>query len=363
MSQSCSTCGRPPENVCSPCAAGDPPPERLADLQAERDAARRKRLDKLVADVRRDLADLPELYTLLPLFRGLTSGPSEQQGPSVGPRSRPPLNLALVDLADRRHKADADPYRGDAALDRMPHRWRDGQGRMVESPGALRLGPLAILASWSRATSDALWDAGVTHDELGVEACTALCDEAPVRARRLTAQGPCSADPRGHRVETTVAGECAFLLQHLTWCSEQQWFDELAADTKRIRRDLQAATGERDEPTSLPCTVCGWQMQGMGDYDAERGRYPWYRCTGCSKAITTQAELDRVEQKARDVVTLRYAAEELGRPLSTLKEWRQQKLLEPVGRDARGSLYSLTAIRKVGASVRNGVRSVSSGRQ
>ena len=306
---------------------------------------------KLLAELRRHLAEIPELYVLLPLFTQPGSGTGEP--PPGGNPSRPPLNLDTIDLLDIREKPNAELFRRDSDLDRRDWQWQDRAGRLVTEPGRRRQGVLPVLTSWVRVFDEELDHSEGYQPPWAREACCGACTIEYADHSDLV--GCCVGSLRPHPWSVrTVVGECSFLAQHVDWAAKQQWFDELVADVKRVRRDLQGVTGERDEVVDLPCTLCGWQMRGMGDYDADRGRHPWYQCTGCDKAITTQAELDRVQRKARDVVTLRYAATEVDRPLSTLKEWRQQGLIQPVGRDSRGSLYSLASITKVKASVKRG---------
>lgn len=302
----------------------------------------------------RDLRQIPELFALLPVFLlpGTGTQPDGFGGGKAG--SRPAAAPAVVDLLDRRQKPDADPYRDDAELDRMPHRWRDGHGRMVESPGEPRLGVLPTLASWSRAVSDGLWEAGVTHDELGVEACTRLCDEAPVRARRLQTEGPCGGIARQHRTAATVSGECAFLLEHVTWISRQRWRTELAADVTAIRRALRAAVREHD-PIQLKCTIetCGWPVEAQA-VDPETGEAGYYRCTGCGRTWS-RAEVSRLYDRQQPM-SLAECAEILGRPVKTLHHWRGKDWIRPVGRDHRGALFSLSDVQDVAFSTINGIK-------
>jgi hypothetical protein len=47
---------------------------------------------------------------------------------------------------------------------------------------------------------------------------------------------------------------------------------------RKIWADVRRAIGDRDEML-LKCDQCGWNLEAMGEYDPERRRYPWYRCT------------------------------------------------------------------------------------
>jgi hypothetical protein len=228
---------------------------------------------------------------------------------TLSTRSKPPVSLALIDLTDTREKPDADPVRGDYDLDRRA--------------GGRRQGVLPTLAAWTRLVDGELWDEAREHDPLA---------ETP-----------------------TVASECGFLLTHLEWIVEQQWANEIADDVRRIRLDLMHAVGERDAE-KFSCETCGWEMEPQGDYDQELKRYPWYRCTGCHATLTTAAEVDRLSADAADYVTLKYAAKQLGKDWATLRSWKKQGWIKPVGRDQRGSIYSLNAIRGVSISIQKGVR-------
>lgn len=253
--------------------------------------------------VHRSLIEIPDLYSLLPLFTGLMSGSGEPSGGGGNP-SRPPANLALVDLTDTREKPDAEAQRTDYDLDRMA--------------GGRRQGVLPTLASWTRLVDGELWDEGIEHDDP-------------------------AADP-------TVVSECAFLLTHLGWCSEQQWFDELAADVKSIRRDLRDAVRERDEEP-LRCFVegCGWGVDRVQPAGAE---FPWYRCSGCG-TTWSHLEVYRLHERQKPM-RLSACAESLGRPLSTLKEWRQQGWLRPFAREGSTSLYRLVDVQQVALRVQHG---------
>lgn len=305
--------------------------------------------------LRRNLGELPELYALLPTFLLPGTRASDDDRHAVGGNpSRPTVNLDVADLLDTREK-DAERKRTDYDIDRRATRWRDGNGKMTGSPAARRRGILPTLSSWVLMVDEDLDGTAGYVSPWVREACCGAC--FVVFAGQSETHGCCVGSLRPHPWgDRTVSGECSYLLSHLDWIVDQQWSDEIAADVKKMAADLRRETRQPIEEAPLPCLYCGWQMQGMGDFDTERHRYPWYRCTGCRKSITTQAELDRVQRKANDTVTLRYAAEELSRPFSTLREWKQRGWIQPLGKDSRGHVYSLAAIRKVGDSVRNGQR-------
>ena len=216
-----------------------------------------------MTDTRKQLAAIPDLYCLLPLFVLPGTG-SDDDGRAKASPKRPPGSLAVLDLLDTREKPDADPTRQDFDLDRRA--------------GARRQGVLPTLASWSRLVDSELWDEGREHT-------------------------PPSDSP-------TIAGECGFLLEHLRWAEDHRWFDELAADVAGIHRDLMRAVREPD-PIALVCTIpgCGWGVINEG---------PYFRCTGCGKT-TSPLEAYRMAEKKRPK-TIRECAVQLNVSVRTLRK-------------------------------------------
>ena len=280
---------------------------------------------KLADQLRADLADIPDLYERAWWFlAGVRCGdPSPIGGPSG---SRPPIDLGVLDLLDEREKRDTPPTRRDAICDdRRKRSWQDHADRTITEPASRRQGVLPTLSSWVRDVDSARWDDGDEH-------------QSPPTQR-------------------TVTGECGWLVESLDWITEQPWLPDMATDIRRIRDDLRAVTRDHSiTREAKPCPQCGWNMVGRGEYDTKRNRHPWYQCTGCDMTLTTAAEIDRLHAQARDYVTLRHAAGVLGRPLETLRHWRKQGWVTPRGRDERGDLYSLAALKITAQSVRNGKR-------
>ena len=110
--------------------------------------------DKLTAQLRRDLQQIPDLYTLLNLFtvRGRTG---ENTGHTT-PGSRPPLDLDVLDLTDQRPKPDTPETRlGDhkygsgLEADQTQWAWTDGKGRVITEPARRREGIIPTLAQWT----------------------------------------------------------------------------------------------------------------------------------------------------------------------------------------------------------------------
>ena len=249
-----------------------------------------------MTDTRKQLAAIPDLYALLPLFLLPGTGTDDDGRAKASPK-RPPGSLAVLDLLDTREKPDADPTRQDFDLDRRA--------------GARRQGVLPTLASWSRLVDSELWDEGREHT-------------------------PPSDDP-------TVAGECGFLLEHLRWAEDHQWFDELAADIAGIHRDLMRAVREPD-PIALRCPICTHEVETM----ANGG---WFRCLGCDHRWS-RMEAHRLYERQKPM-TLAECAESIGRPVKTLHHWKAQGLLKPVGRDAGGALYRLADVQAAALGLNN----------
>lgn len=250
---------------------------------------------------RRDLTDLPSLYSLLPLFAQPGSSGEERRA-STNP-SRPPTNLGVVDLLDTREKAGSSPVRDDYNLDKRA--------------GARRQGILPTLGSWVRLVDGELHDEGREH---------VSPDEA-----------------------ATVASECAFLLLHLGWVHDQTWFGELAADVKRMREDCRQAIGEPG-PSILVCTVvtCGWSIEALDGGKAAR-------CTGCGREWSNR-ELERLHLEQQPM-TLAEIAPHVNKPVGTLYDWASKKKLwiKPVARDNGVSLFLLLDVQRAALGIRPGV--------
>lgn len=259
---------------------------------------------KIQATVHSHLTEIPELAAQLDVMPGRGGSRDPEMRSSTPSPKRAPLNLGHLDLADSRLK-DCEP----------------GQIPEVE-----RLGILPYLQMWQMLVFGELEDSGHHPDR--------CCPNS---------------------IDHTIAGEIAWLITHLTQILD--WHDDFPADIRRMRNRLRHELRIRPErATSADCPKCGWEMDGQGDYEKELRRYPWYRCRGCAHTITTAAELDSAARAATDLVTLKYAAKELGKPFSTLRRWKQAGWILARGKDRRGEIYSLNAIRIVSQSVEPGKR-------
>lgn len=244
--------------------------------------------------LRQHLEQIPDLYALLGLFVVKGSTGDVVLGSPMG--SRPPMDLAVIDLLDTREKPDAEVTRTDAEIDRLA--------------GARRQGVLPTLASWVRLADGELWDFGIEHD---------APSETP-----------------------TVASECAFLVHHIDWIAEQQWVDELADDVRRIRGELRSVTRDRDiEDLHLACTSCGWHdIQSMGNGT-------WFRCTGCDQTWT-EAELSKHAERARPR-PLKACAEVHGVSVRTLRRAIERGELKHVAADGSTRLFDPLDVAAVAA--------------
>lgn len=249
---------------------------------------------------RRYLADIPELYALSGryILPG-TKPPDPDARPGSNSPARPPANLDVIDINDARFK-EYEP--GDDPADAIQ-----------------RLGILPHLQLWQMLVFGELSDIGKT----------------PPR---------CCIDTDDH----TVAGECGWLDR---WLPETvNLHPDFPAVIRKLHRRLEVACRIPVTPPRI-CPDCGWEMLGQGDYDNELQRYPWYKCMGCPNTLTTAAELARTEKSAEDFVTLRYAAELLGKPYATLRTWKHRGFIRSIGKDARGNIYSFQAVARVAESM------------
>jgi hypothetical protein len=329
----CQHCGC--ESDTDPCSRCQSETHWAGSDRAAREASPDVRA-QLTAEIRGQIHDaltnLPDAYALLALFMLPGSAPVDPDGIS-GTRSpaKPPLRLEVIDLLDVREKPDAAPIRiaatdpsardhADIDTDRRDYQWRDGRKKMTGSPAARRLGILPTLVQWVRLVDGELWDDGIEHGEL---------TGAP-----------------------TVASECSWLLVHLGWIIEQQWADEMAVDLTTMFDDVRRATGwTAEEPDR--CPKCGWIVEA-------RDGGAWYSCTGCPETWAMHAEISKLMARQEYVMTLRACAAEVGRPLSSLKEWRSRGWINPCAESNRGvSLFDVREVEEVHKRVVPGRPSVS----
>lgn len=258
------------------------------------------RNDQTLAQVRRDLGQIPDLYTLLNLF--IVRGPSGEVSLGAPMGSRPPIDLGVRDLMDEQEKAKAPVTRERPDIDRMDHRWRGGDGKMHTSPGTREQGVLPTLSQWVREVDSARWDDGDEH-----------------------------LNPPTQR---TVPGECGWLIESLDWIVEQPWFSEFAQDLASIRRDLKSAIRDYGmQDLRLACTHCGWP-----EIEAMSGG-TWYRCKGCERSWP-RAELSKMAERKRPRA-LKRCAEYLNVPHRTLRYLVAEGRLKHVARDGNANLYNV----------------------
>ena len=247
---------------------------------------------------KRDLMSIPDLYALLPMFAEPGVGATGEGG-SGKPGSKPPVNLAVLDLLDTREKPDSDPQRLDWELDRMA--------------GSRRQGVLPTLASWVRLVDGEMWDESAEHEP-----------------------------PNDY---PTVATECGFLLANFGWIAEQQWFNELADDVKAIRRDLREATHNHDVTEHLTCIQpgCGWDVKPMDGGS-------WFKCSGCGESWG-RIELHKMAERKRPR-PLKECADLTGTPHRTLRYLVAEGELRHVARDGNRCLYDIQDVVVAAAKVK-----------
>ena len=240
--------------------------------------------------LRDGLRDLPELGAL-----AVTTLPGEHLGGEGGrsvPGSRPPLNIAALDLLAVRASAVVvgDPI-GEADL-----AYRIGSRKQ-----ALR----DSLEAWC-------W---LAHDEM-------LDDH----------EQPASVD------HPSVSEACAWLLRHLVWILDQQWVDELALDVALMVRECRAILRER--PAYRP--RC--QREGCGGRLHEDGAT--WRCDTCQHAAGDERLTLRQVVAQQRPMTVGELVRAFGWSTKTVESWIQRENLRPIDVDARPRRYHvLDALR------------------
>jgi predicted RNA-binding Zn-ribbon protein involved in translation (DUF1610 family) len=265
--------------------------------------------------VRQQLADIPDLYTQLQLFKIPGSAPPDPDARkgSTNP-SRPTVRLEVVDLLDERtEKAGSDePVTRDLELDKLAGSSVSREQAKTGQPLAYgrierRLGILPTLGLW-------------------VMMCrTEMLDQ------HLTAPRCCE-DSDGH----TVAGECSWLLDHVDWILE--WHKDFAEDINVMHQDLQRVCGIRREKP-IPCRACGGKVEG-------RDNNAWFLCLGCGKSWLWEAELARMNAAGSKMRTLAQIADEKHLSLKMLKNMARTRFL-PTGHDRKGvALYDADVVER-----------------
>jgi hypothetical protein len=258
------------------------------------------------------LAAIPDAYANLADFIYADSAPPDpDHRRASNTPTRTPANLTVLDLLDTREKPDVPPTRrGDN---------QHGNPLADDHMAGRRQGILPTLTSWVREIDGAMWDEGDEH------------------------QNP--------PTQRTVPGECEWLADNLDWIQAQPWAHEFHDDIHRILTDINTATGTRPEP-QLRCPKCEWHVE-------PRDKGTWYICTGCNWTWTMANEINRLLTAQSDhanALTIPQLAQELERPISTLKEWRARGWILPISKTRRGYVYDLATVQRVAASIRNGVR-------
>lgn len=324
--KSCSTCGRPPESSCEPCLSGNPPPERSADLQAQRVADERARLARVLGQARADLVALPDL--LDELTRCLTERSGETGGGHHKVTGSPaPLRLPVVHLVDTRQKPSwhgEDPRSPRWALRWVDEDGADQQHLYPSQPAALeaydRLDPVA--------RPSASVDPWRASDQYGVAPMLetwvrVVFEEMPEDDRPLLTE------------TATVRSEVSTLLEVWVWICEQLWAEELALDVAKSAGQVRSALGIRPGPR-YRCPHCGEHAQlveggflacgtkgheqSVRDLEAQYRRRPPAR-TGDLAAEFSDDPADAERLAAR------------------IRKWAERRQIRPVRTEGRAALY------------------------
>jgi hypothetical protein len=275
VTQPCDNCGTPTENpTCDRCLgyqawatdSGNPRPE------SGRNHERR------IRETRQHLGELPELYAQLWMFSEPGSAPKDpdQRSGKSNPAHRSVVNLDVLDLTDERLKDDAEDMRTDYGID--------------SRAGARRQGVVNTLASWSRLVCSEMSDEDIESD---------LADEP------------------------TISSECGYLLKHLAWIAEHQWYDdEMHPDVKTIWSDVRRAIGVRDWIT-LKCRYC---QNPVHPVDASFNPTSWEacafgKCEACDRGLFRIGPELAALGKVQESVPLDVISKTLGIPLPTLYRW------------------------------------------
>lgn len=241
--------------------------------------------------LRETLRDLPDRITVAAALIAGEKLAAADDGTRPVPGSRPPLNLAVVDLT-RRGKIHDDP---------------------IAHMTTRSAGILAMLQSWTRLAHGEMLDTDTD-----------------------------TTDPTMH---PTVGTECAWLLRHIVWILEQQWVTELAVDLGIAERDVKAVLRER-APYAPRCDRCTYRLEAMDGGS-------WYRCTGCHRVIDHWAELKRLAE-IQPPMTLAELSAAVDVPVKTLHDWHKRGLLTPVTDAKRGRVFDPYEARQVKATLRHG---------
>lgn len=275
---------------------------------------------ELVAQVRRHLAEIPDLVVEASHYRTPGSAPMDPTfGGKKGKGSayRILIDPEIFDLLD-----DNDKALDDVMLNRYPADWiwEDGAGRKVVEPARQRrLGVLPTLGLWVSLAYAELEDLG----------------RGPV--------GCCPA--RRH----TISGETAWLAEYAPDIIELH--GDFARDIELLWADLRRACRIRRE--YIPkCNKCGNRIEAVMDGDSPA----WWRCTGCPQTWVHDAEVQRLAL-TRPPMTLIEMATFLGKSVRDLYRLRDDSRFVPVGRSKRGgALYEVEQVRRAVQSSEKSLR-------
>lgn len=243
--------------------------------------------------LRRQLEAIPELAALATTeHRTLLPKRLTTSGRTV-PGSRPPANLATLDLLDERRKTNGGRHN----LDQLAHI------ATLDAAAGRREGTLPCLESWVRLADAEMWDAG--HDHIGPSD------------------------------EPTISTEAGWLALNLDWISEQPWLDELAQDIHRLHRDLERAIGEY-RPEYRPTCTCGTRMDDHGSV---------FHCPGCGNnhGSTTLGLRELVVHEKP--MTTGQLSKAFGWPINTINGWIRRGQLQPANDTTPARYHALDALR------------------
>ena len=236
--------------------------------------------------LRTGLRDLPELGAL-----AATTLPGERLGGEGGgrsvPGSRPPLNLAALDLTRRTPPCDDPVSESRRAATEIA--WVGADGRARPDAG-LSAGILTTLESWTRMAEAEMLDAG-------------------------------QIEPDTLAATPTVDSECAWLLRRIVWLLEQPWVGELADDVARLVAGCRAVLRER--PTYRPrCPRCPTGVLA----DAGNG---YWSCTECGQTHRDSRMGLREIVARQEPMTAAQLSAAFAIPAGTVKAWQGRGQLTP----------------------------------
>ena len=151
----------------------------------------------------------------------------------------------------------------------------------------------------------------------------------------------------------TVRSECAVLVEHWDWISEQRWAVELAEDVQRIMATVKAQLGIRPEYRPS-CRKCGNTVIPV---DSDRKLTSWEAaaygaCTGCEWTYPKGPALDALAH-VQPPMPLAQIADITGVPLVSLRRYEDQGLITSVGRKGNARTFDLAEVTDALATIRD----------